>query len=139
MRREFVARGYADGVAYVGTAGAVGVCPSCESSGVFVYLSHELCGACVSSSLEYSRRHGILADGLANDYADGRVLSAERIVRAVEFGFCRGVSDALAGTATRAAVTAAAYASPIVAESFSCGVCGSHLGQVAACDVCGAA
>ena len=103
MRREFVSRGYAEGVAYVGTAGAVGICPSCADAEVFVYLSHEMCGACVSSSLEYSRRHGILADGLANDYADGRV-SHENMVQALVFGFCRGVSDALAGTATRAEV-----------------------------------
>lgn len=93
MRKEWRARGYADGVAYVGEYVA-GVCPNCGADSL-VYVEHDGCAECVEASLEYSQRHGILADGLADVHTFGRVLP--RVNGALVAGFLFGVRAGLAG------------------------------------------
>lgn len=97
MRKEWLARGYADGVAYLGECVA-GVCPNCGED-YLVYTGHDACGACVEASLMYSQRHGILSDGLADVHTGGRVLP--RINDALAEGFLSGFAHSF-GAASRA-------------------------------------
>ena len=94
MRGEWWNKGYADGVAYVGHYVADEYCPNCGGTGR-VYVEHDACPSCVLASVEYSQRHGILSDGLADVHTDGRVLP--RVNGALVAGFVFGVRAGLAG------------------------------------------
>lgn len=95
MRKEWRAKGYADGVAYVGKCEA-GVCPNCGADSL-VYVEHDGCAECVEASVMYSHMHGILSDGLAELHTFGRVLP--RVDGALVAGFISGVRAGLAGVA----------------------------------------
>lgn len=95
MRNEWWNRGYADGVAYVQDYYLDSrECPNCGVCDRF-YVEHESCGACVLASVEYSQRHGVLSDGLADVHTGGRVLP--RVNGALVAGFLFGVRAGLAG------------------------------------------
>lgn len=93
MRKEWWNRGYADGVAYLGD-GAVCQCPNCGTV-ARVFAEHDGCGSCVLASLQYSQRHGILWDGLADVHTFGRF--SPRVIGTLTAGFFAGVRDGIAG------------------------------------------